>query len=88
MNKRITYINFTIVAYFLLVGLIYLYQIDFVLVGVFIEFFAIPFLVAAVVFVCIGMHYLINKKLNYTAKFSVWLLLFCLLIIIGSFYVF
>ena len=71
MNRRITYINFTIVAYFLLVGLIYLYEIDFVLVGAFIELFTIPFLIAAVIFVCIGVRYLINKKLNYTAKFSV-----------------
>ena len=49
--------NFTIVSYFVLIWLINFYKIDIVLIGVFRELLTIPFLIAQIVFLVIGINF-------------------------------
>ena len=78
--------NFGIVSYFILIWLINIYKIDFVLIGVVREMLTIPFLLAQIVFLVIGIKYLIKNKRNLMTTFSVLALAICTVITIGSFF--
>ncbi|RRO25282.1 hypothetical protein [Flavobacteriaceae bacterium 14752] len=85
-NRNLTIVNFTIVLYFILIWLVNVYQIDFVLVGVFRELLTIPFLMAQIVFLVLGIIYLMKSKKNLLFIFSVLALTICAIITIGSFF--
>ena len=85
-NRNLTIINFVIVSYFILIWLIDFYKIDFVLIGVFRELLTIPFLIAQIVFLFIGIRYLIKNKRNLLTVISVLMLAICTIITIGSFF--
>lgn len=85
-NKNLTIVNFAIVSYFILVWLINYYKIDFVLIGVFRELLTIPFLIAQIIFLVIGINYLIKNKRNFLTIISVLSLAICTIITIGSFF--
>ena len=83
-NRKLTIVNFVIVIYFILIWLINLYKIDFVLIGVFREMFTIPFLIAQLVFLVIGIKFLIENQRTILTVISVLLLAMCAVITIGS----
>lgn len=85
-NRNLTIINFTIVVYFILIWLAHFYQIDFVLIGVFRELLTMPFLIAQIVFLVIGIKYAIEKKRNVPMVISVLALAIYTTITIGSFF--
>jgi len=85
-NRNLTIINFVIVTYFILLWLINFYNIDFVLIGVFRELLTIPFLIAQIVFLVIGIRYLIKNQRNFLTIISVILLAICTVITVGSFF--
>ena len=62
------------------------YKIDFILIGVFREILTIPFLIAQIVFLVIGIKYLIKLQRNPLTIISVVSLAFCAIITIGSFF--
>jgi hypothetical protein len=91
MNKFINYknliiVNFTIVSYFILIWLINFYKIDLVLIGVLRELLTIPFLIAQIVFLVIGINYLIKNKGNFLTIISILSLAICTTFTIGSFF--
>ncbi|OQX73286.1 MAG: hypothetical protein B6D61_12665, partial [Bacteroidetes bacterium 4484_249] len=57
-EKRLTLINFIIVTYFIAIYVLYLYKIDSVLIGVFREILTIPFFIAQIVFLVLGIKFL------------------------------
>lgn len=73
-SKTLTIINLFIVAYFTTIYTLYLAKIDFVLVGVFRELLTIPFLLAQIVFLVIGVIYYFRYKANFLFVLS-WLAL-------------
>ncbi len=81
-----TIVNFAIVSYFILIWLINFYKLDFVLIGVFREMLTIPFLIAQIVFLVIGIKYLIKNQINLLTIISVVSLAICAIITIGSFF--
>jgi len=83
-NRKLTIVNFVIVIYFILIWLINLYKIDFVIIGVFREMFTIPFLIAQLVFLVIGIKFLIENQRTILTVISVLLLAICAVITIGS----
>ena len=86
-DKRLILINFFIVTYFISLYLLNLYKIDFVLVGVFREILTIPFLIAQIVFLVLGVKFLVKRKSkNYLAFISVIVLATCTIITVGSFF--
>lgn len=85
-NRNLTIVNFAIVSYFILVWLTYFYKIDFSLIGVFRELLTIPFLIAQIVFLVIGIKYLINNQREFLIIISVLSLSICTVITIGSFF--
>jgi len=85
-DKNLTIVNLTIVSYFILVWFINFYKIDIVLIGVFIEILTIPFLIAQIVFLALGIRHLIKNKLRLLTTISVLLLAICAFITIGSFF--
>ena len=85
-DRNLTIINFVIVFYFILIWLFNFYEIDFVLIGVFRELLTIPFLIAQVVFLIIGIKYLIKNERNLLTVISVLILAICSIITIGSFF--
>ena len=91
MNKLISIriliiINFTIASSFFIIWLVNYYQIDTVIIGVFKELLTIPFLIAQIVFLVIGIKHLINHKRNILTIISVLLVVFCVIISVGSFF--
>ncbi len=85
-NRNLTIINFVIVSYFILIWLINFYKMEFVLIGVFRELLTIPFLIAQIVFLVIGIKYLIKHKRHFSTIISLILLAVCTIITIGSFF--
>ncbi|WP_152975514.1 hypothetical protein [Lacinutrix himadriensis] len=85
-NKNLIIVNFAIVSYFILILLINFYKIDFVLIGVFREMLTIPFLIAQIIFLVIGIKYLIKNQRNLLTIISVVSLAICTIITIGSFF--
>ncbi|MGX1023036.1 hypothetical protein [Flavobacterium sp. CS20] len=86
IHRKLTIVNFAIVFYFILIWLVNVYQIDFVLVGVFRELLTIPFLMAQIVFLVLGKIYLMKSKKNLLFTLSVLALTICAIITIGSFF--
>jgi hypothetical protein len=85
-NRNLTIINFGIVFYFILIYLINFYKIDFVLIGVFGELLTLPFLLAQIVFLIIGMIFVIKNQKNFFTLVSVLALAISTFITIGSFF--
>ena len=85
-SRNLTIINFVIVSYFILIYLINFYKIDFVLVEVFRELLTIPFLLAQIVFLIIGIIFLINNKKSFITIISLLALAICMFITISSFF--
>lgn len=73
-TKNLTLVNFLIVAYFLVLYLLNYYNLDNVVIGVFRELLTIPFLLAQLVFVVIGLNYLFKAKSDLLYKLSLLLL--------------
>lgn len=85
-NKSLTIINFVIVFYFILIYLINFYKVDFVLIGVFRELLTIPFLIAQIIFLVIGIQYSVKNKRHFLTLFSLFALAICTFITIESFF--
>tara|TARA_B100001059_G_scaffold95046_1_gene94241 strand:- start:1178 stop:1453 length:276 start_codon:yes stop_codon:yes gene_type:complete len=85
-DRKLIIANFTIVSYFVLIWLINVYKIDIVLIGVFRELLTIPFLIAQIVFLVIGINFLIKNQRNALTIISVLSLASCMLITVGSFF--
>ena len=85
-DRKLIIANFTIVSYFVLIWLINFYKIDIVLIGVFRELLTIPFLIAQIVFLVIGINFLIKNQRNALTIISVLSLACCMLITVGSFF--
>ena len=91
MNKLITnrnsiIANFSIVSFFVFIWLINFYKLDFTIIGVFREILTIPFLIAQIVFLVIGIQYLTKNKRNFILIVSFLSLVICSVITIGSFF--
>ena len=69
-----------------MIWIINFYKLDFVLIGVFREMLTIPFLIAQIVFLVIGIRYLIKYQRNLLTIFSVLTLAICAIITTGSFF--
>ena len=61
-TKNLTIINFGIVFYFGLMYLLYIYNIDYVLIGVFRELLTIPLLIAQIIFLVLGIRQLLKHQ--------------------------
>ena len=85
-SRNLTIVNFAIVSYFILIWLINFYKIDFVLIEVFREMLTIPFLIAQIVFLIIGIKYLIQNQRDFLMIISVLSLSICSVVTIGSFF--
>jgi hypothetical protein len=87
-DRKLIIANFTIVSYFVLIWLINVKKIDSVLIGVFRELLTIPFLITQIVFLVIGINFLIKNQRNALTIISVLSLASCMLITVGSFFQF
>lgn len=85
-NRNLTIVNFAIVSYFVLIYLLNLYKIDFVLIGVFRELLTIPFLIAQIIFLVIGIKHLAKNKRHFLTIISLISLAICSIMTIGSFF--
>jgi len=85
-NKKLTIVNFAIVTYFILIYLFNIYKIDFVLIGAFRELLTIPFLIAQIVFLVIGIIDLMKNKRHFLTIVSLISLAICSIITVGSFF--
>ncbi len=81
-----TIINYSIVVYFLLIFLSYKFEIDFVVLGVLRELLTIPFLLAQLVFIILGIIqvYKGTKELSFVV--SLIALILCAILTLGSFF--
>lgn len=70
-NRNLTIINFIIVTYFGLIYLLNFYKIDFVLIGIFREMLTIPFLLAQILFLVLGITHLIKYKTHFLTLISI-----------------
>jgi hypothetical protein len=85
-EKRLTIINFVIVAYFVIVYLTNYFKIDFVLLGVFFEMSIFLFVVAQIPVLVFGILFLVKKKkFSFFMILSTILLAICTVLTIGSF---
>ncbi len=86
-EKRLTIINFVIVAYFVIVYLTNYFKIDFVLLGVFFEMSIFLFVVAQIPVLVFGILFLVKKKkFSFFMILSTILLAACTVLTIGSFF--
>lgn len=85
-NKKLVFTNFTIVVYFILIWLVNFYKIDFIIVEVLRELLTIPFLIAQIIFLVIGIKYTINNQIHFLTLFSILALGVSTIITIGSFF--
>lgn len=83
--RNLTIVNFAIVTYFVLLYLLNFYKIDFVLIQVFGELLTIPFLISQIVFLIIGIKYLIKHKGNLLLIISLILLAISTIVTFGGF---
>jgi hypothetical protein len=84
--RNLSIINFVIVAYFGVIYSINFYNIDFVLIGVFREILTIPFLLAQIVFLVLGIIHLIKHKTQFLTIISIIALAICAIYTIGWFF--
>jgi len=85
-NSNLTIINFSIVAYFVLLYVLDFFKIDFVLIGVVREIFTIPFLLAQLLFLVLGVIHIIKHKTYLLTFISMILLAINATYTIGSFF--
>jgi hypothetical protein len=85
-NKNLTIINFSIVAYFVLLYVLDFLKIDFVLIGVFREILTIPFLLAQMLFLVLGIMHVVKHKTHLLTFISIVLLAINAIYTIGSFF--
>ena len=85
-NRNLTIINFVIIAYFCLIYVLNFYKIDFVLIGVFREMLTIPFLLAQILFLVLGITHLIKYKTHFLTLISIIGLAINTIYTIGSFF--
>lgn len=85
-NKNLTIINFSIVAYFVLLYVLDFLKIDFVLIGVFREIFTIPFILAQILFLVLSVIHIIKHKTYLLTSISIVLLVINATYTIGSFF--
>ncbi|SDG81487.1 hypothetical protein [Psychroflexus sediminis] len=83
-DKKLSIINFSIVAYFILMWLLYVYQIHFFIIGFLVELLTIPFLIAEVVFLVVGSIHLIKKPIRIVTLVSMLSLGVCAFITFRS----
>jgi len=87
IEKSIAFINFTIVIYFALIYLINYYNVDSIILGVIREIMTIPFLLAQMAFLIIGIKLLLSKKkLMILTTASILVLFVCFLATVISFF--
>jgi len=84
-NRNLTIINFVIVTYFGLIYLLNFFEIDFVLIGVFRELLTIPFLLAQVIFLVLGIVHLVKYKTHLLTIISIIGLAICTVYTFGWF---
>lgn len=85
-QRKLIIVNFTIVFFFILLWLIAHFELDYVLIGVFRELLTIPFLIAQLVFLAVGIKYLFSSQKNFLFVLSVLILAICTVITVGSFF--
>jgi len=85
-NRNLTIANILIVTYFALIYLLNYFNIDFVLIGVYREIFTIPFLLAQVVFLVLGVIHLVKHKTYLMTIISMIALAICTISTLGWFF--
>jgi hypothetical protein len=85
-NKNLGIINFGIVTYFLLIYCINFFKIDNNLIGVFTEMLTIPFLLAQLTFLILGIVFIVKNKKKLLTIISVLALGICAFVTFWSFF--
>ncbi len=85
-NRNLTIVNFIIVVYIALIYSLNYFKIDHVLIGVFRELFTIPFLLAQIVFLVVGIIHIIKNKPNLLFIISLIVLALSAIYTFGSFF--
>ena len=85
-NRTLIIVNFSIVSYFVVLYLLDFFKIDFVVLGVFREIFTIPFLLAQLLFLVLGILHVIKYKTYLLTFISIILLAINATYTIGSFF--
>ncbi|MBA6153246.1 hypothetical protein [Gelidibacter maritimus] len=85
-DRNLIIINSVIILYFFGIYILYKYQVDIVIIGVFQEMLSIPFMLAQIIFIIIGIHHLVKHKIKILTLISVIALAICLTITVGSFF--
>lgn len=85
-DSNLTSINFVIVSYFILLGLSHYLKLELFFLGFFRELMTIPFLLAQLIFLIIGIIYLVKNKSKTLTKVSVAALAISTIVTIGSFF--
>lgn len=85
-DRKLTVINFTIVFYFLIIYALYFFKIDLMIIRFFGELLTIPFLIAQIIFIVIGINHVIKNKIKLLTIISLLSLVVCAILTIGSFF--
>ncbi len=86
-EKILTIINFVVVAYFTVIYLLYYFQIEFVIIGVFRELLTIPFMFGQLVLLVFGIYFIVkNRAFRFLLLMSITSLAVCAVLTIGSFF--
>ena len=85
-NRNLIIVNFAIVSFFTLIYLINFFKLDYTLIGVFRQLLTLPFMMAQLVFLVIGIRYLTKNEKNILLIISFISLVICSIITIGSFF--
>ncbi|WP_339863652.1 hypothetical protein [uncultured Algoriphagus sp.] len=85
-DRSLIIINFIIVAYFILIWVVNYFELEFVLIGVFVELLTIPFLLAQLVFLFLGIKFVFQNEKRPLMIFSLLALALCTFFTIGSFF--
>ncbi|RAI88479.1 hypothetical protein LV83_02779 [Algoriphagus yeomjeoni] len=84
-DRTLTGINFIIVGYFIFLWLANYFQLDFFIIGFFVELLTIPFLFAQLVFLFIGVKFILQNERPALLMVSLVALALCTIITIGRF---
>lgn len=85
-SRNLSLVNLLIVTYFVGLYLVNFYQVDHKLVGVLGELLTVPFLIAMVLFLAIGIKYLTERKKQTITVISIGLLGLCAIATVKSFF--
>lgn len=83
-NRNLAIINFSIVTYFVMLFLIHLYNIESYIIGFLGELLTIPFLLAEIAFLIIGIRHLTKHPRTQLTTVSVSFLAVCTILTFGS----